>query len=57
MPPGVLDTARDRMSETRKRVRPRKLIVAKRMRRWAEATEAYIVGQSGKQTKIDTPSQ
>ena len=37
--------------------RPRKPIVAKRMSRWAEATEAYIVGQSGKQTKIDTPSQ
>ena len=37
--------------------RPRKPIVAKRIRRWAEATEAYIVGQSGKQTKIDTPSQ
>jgi len=28
--------------------RPRKPIVAERIRRWAEATEAHIVGQSGK---------
>jgi hypothetical protein len=34
---------------------PRKPIVAERIRRWAEATEAHIVGQSGKQTKIDSP--
>ena len=31
--------------------RPRKPIVAERIRRWAEATEAHIVGQSGNQTK------
>jgi len=35
--------------------RPRKPIVADRIRRWAEATEAHIVGQSGRQTKIDSP--
>jgi len=32
----------------------RKPIVAKRITRWAEATEAHIVGQSGRQTKIDS---
>jgi hypothetical protein len=34
--------------------RPRKPIVAERIRRWAEATEAHIVGQSRNQTKIDS---
>jgi NhaP-type Na+/H+ or K+/H+ antiporter len=32
---------------------PRKPGVAKRITQWAEASEAWIVGQSGKQTKID----
>jgi hypothetical protein len=37
--------------------RPRKPFVVERIRRWAEATEAHIVGQSGKQTKTDSPNQ
>jgi len=36
-------------------VGPRKPFVVEKIRRWAEATEAHIVGQSGKQTKIDSP--